>query len=111
LAEGLPKTLEDRAQRCAAQLIARGTQGADGDATPAPERFQDAGVTTLEQVRPRSAGVEHAALMAIRQLRLDEKLRELGFTGPRIAAALGNVIGRMAAPGAGGRLSLGDAAK
>ena len=81
MAEGLPKTLEDRAQRCAAQLIARGTQGADGDATPAPERFQDAGVTTLEQVRPR------------------------------IAAALGNIIGRMAAPGAGGRLSLGDAAK
>ncbi len=65
-------------------------------------------MTTLEQVRPRSAGVEHAALTAIRQLRLDEKLRELGFTGPQIAAALGNIIGRMAAPGAGGRLSLAE---
>ena len=97
----LPKTLEDRAQRYAAQLIARVAQDADGDAAPAQalERFQEVDLATLEQVRPRSAGAEHAALTAIRQLRLDDKLRELGFTGPQIAAALGNIIGRMAAPG------------
>ena len=100
LANGLPKTLEDRAQRYAAQLIARAAQqDSDGDAAPALERFQEVDVTTLEQVRPRSVGVEHAALTAIRQLRLDEKLRQLGFTGPQIAAALGNIIGRMASPG------------
>ncbi len=45
LAEGLPKTLQDRAQRYAAQLIARAAQEADGGAAPAQalERFQEAG--------------------------------------------------------------------
>lgn len=99
LTKALPKPLEAQAQRYAAQLITRAAQDADGEGAPAPERFQEVDVTTLEQVRPRSVGVEHAALSAIRGLRLDEKLRELGFTGPQIAAALGNIVGRMAAPG------------
>ena len=56
------------------------------------------GLSTLEQIRPRSVGVEHAALATIRQLGFEQKLAELGFNPPQIAAALGNVIGRMAAP-------------
>ena len=54
---------------------------------------------SLELVRPRSVGVEHAALSAMRPCGLEDKLSELGFNRPQIAAAVGNIIGRMASPG------------
>jgi len=93
--------VEALAQRYAAQLIARHGLEADGagdGATSAAERFQDVDLSTLDLVRPRSVGVEHAALAALRQLGFEDKLAELGFNKPQIAAALGNVVGRMAAP-------------
>ena len=93
--------VEALAQRYAAQLIARHGLEADGvgDAASAPaERFQEVDLSTLDLIRPRSVGVEHAALTAMRQLGFEDKLAELGFNKPQIAAAIGNVVGRMAAP-------------
>ena len=93
--------VEALAQRYAAQLIARhGLEADDVDdgAAPSPERFQEVDLSTLDLVRPRSVGVEHAALTALRQLGFEAKLAELGFNRPQIAAAIGNVVGRMAAP-------------
>ena len=51
-------------------------------------------------MRPHSVGVEHAALSVMRQCGLEDKLRELGLNRPQIAAAVGNIIGRMAHPAA-----------
>lgn len=95
--------VEAMAQRCAAQLIAR---------TPAPDaalsnsadhqgidRFQEVDIDSIEMVRPRSVGVEHAALSAIRASGLEDKLTALGMNRPQIAAAVGNIVGRMAHPG------------
>ena len=44
-------------------------------------------------------GVEHAALSVMRQCGFEDKLAELGLNRPQIAAAVGNIIGRMAHPG------------
>ncbi len=98
---GLTEALEAHAQRYAAQLIARRARDGVADDAPAEqaERFQDVDVSTLELVRPRSVGAGHAALATLRQLGFEEKLSDLGFNKPQIAAAVGNVIGRMAAPG------------
>ena len=99
LAPTLSETVESLAQRYAAQLVARQAQpDASADPTDATERFQEVDLSTLEQIRPRSVGVEHAALATISQLGFEQKLAELGFNPPQIAAALGNVIGRMVAP-------------
>lgn len=98
---GVSPVVEAQAQRYAAQIIARQGIEADagGESAPAAiERFQDVDLNTLHLVRPRSVGVEHAALTALRQLGFDAKLAELGFNKPQIAAAVGNVIGRIAAP-------------
>ncbi|MEA2818249.1 MAG: hypothetical protein QOJ86_253 [Bradyrhizobium sp.] len=91
--------VEAQAQRYAAQLIARqaGLE-ADTGGEAATERFQEVDLSTLDLVRPRCVGVEHAALSALRQLRFVDKLAELGFNTPQIAASVGNVIGRIAAP-------------
>ena len=94
------------AQRYAAQLIALQpsaasiTAAAAAKADPAePQRYQEVDLDSLELVRPRSVGVEHAGLSAMRQCAFEDKLAELGFNRPQIAAAVGNIIARMAHPG------------
>ena len=94
------------AQRYAAQLIALRPSAAV--VTPAQaaavrpgelDRYQEVDLDSLEVVRPRSVGVEHAALSAMRQCAFEDKLCALGLNRPQIAAAVGAVIGRMAHPG------------
>jgi transposase len=105
LLEPLPEAVEGWAQRCATQLIA--LQSVENPAVAASEkaipgdegRFQEVDLNSLEMVRPRSVGVEHAALSAMRQCGFEDKLAELGFNRPQIAAAVGNIVGRMAHPG------------
>jgi transposase len=69
--------------------------------SPAGEvaRYQEVDLDSLELVDPRSVGVEHAALSAMRQCGLEDKLKQLGLNRPQIAAALGNIVARMAQPG------------
>jgi transposase len=102
----LSETGHALAQRYAAQLIA--LRPAAGVLTAAeaakaaahePGRYQEVDLDSLDLVRPRSVGVEHAALSAMRQYGLQDKLAELGLNRPQIAAAIGNIVGRMANPG------------
>ena len=93
---GFSEHLETLAQRYAAQLIVRNKDDATTpgmSATDATERYQEVDLSTLEQIRPRTVGVEHAALTMIQELGLNKKLSDIGFTKPQIAAALGNIIG------------------
>jgi transposase len=52
----------------------------------------------MKLIRPRRVGIEHLALHAISQLKLEQKLKTLGFNQPQMAAALGNIVARMASP-------------
>ena len=61
-------------------------------------RYQEVDLDSLELVDPRSVGVEHAALAALRQCGFPDKLSELGLNRPQIAAAVGNIVARMAQP-------------
>ena len=83
------------AQRVAAQLLARAPAPAVGEA---PEGELHMAVDSLALLRPRSVGVEAVGLWALQQLG-PALLARLGLTGPQRAAALGSIIGRMAAPG------------
>ena len=94
------------AQRFAAQLIALRPSAASLTAAAAAKadsgevgRYQEVDLDSLDLVRQRGVGVEHAALSAMRQCGFEDKLRELGLNRPQIAAAVGNIIGRMAYPG------------
>ena len=101
----LSETGRALAQRCAAQLIALRPSAAALTAAEAaraqpdePGRYQEVDLDSLEMVRSRSVGVEHAALSAMRQYGLEDKFAELGLNRRQIAAALGNIVGRMAYP-------------
>jgi transposase len=101
----LSETGQAFAQRYAAQLIAlrpsaASVTPAQAAAADADERgrFQEVDLDSLELVRPRTVGVEHAALWAMSQYGLEDKLAELGMNRPQIAAAIGSIVGRMAHP-------------
>jgi transposase len=98
-----PPAVERHAQRIKKQLMARGkaeTPAPASAAGPAPAGdVQNVEVDSLQLERPRTVGVESAALWAMQQVDFTGLLTELGFTGPQRAAALGSIIGRMAAPG------------
>ena len=93
------------AQRYAAQLIALRPSAASLTTATAKAdsgeggRYQEVDLDSLDFVRPRSVGVEHAALSVMRQCGLEDKLSALGLNRPQIAAAVGNIVGRMAQPG------------
>ena len=89
----LEADLEALAQRYAAQILALRSQG-ESEA----QSFEPIAVDTLELLRPRRVGVEHLALHAISQLRLEDKLCELGFNRHQLAAALGTIVARMTHP-------------
>ena len=92
-----PAALEREAQRIAAQLLARAPASTDA-AAPA-EDVHSVVADSLALLRPRSVGVEAVGLWALQQLGVPALLARLGLTGPQRAAALGSIIGRLAAPG------------
>ncbi len=87
--------IEQSAQDYAARIIQAQTNVDQGS----HEDFCEVDVNSLELLRPRSISCEHVALEAFRFLELDKKLKELKYTGPQIAAAMGTIIGRMCRPG------------
>jgi hypothetical protein len=62
------------------------------------DRYQEVDLDSLELVDARSVGVEHAALSVMRQCGFEDKLEQLGLNRPQIAAAVGNIVARMAQP-------------
>lgn len=90
----LCEELEQMAQRYAARILADRSEAIQESAV----RYDTVDVDGLELVRPRSVGVEHLALHAAEQVGLEQTLRGLGLNRHQLAAALGNIIGRMAFP-------------
>jgi len=96
-----PVHIERAAQRYVGQLVAGATRecAAAGETAPAGAAdFQEVDIDSLQQSQPRTVGVEHVALSALKELGLVAKLTDLGINGSMRAAILGNLIGRMAQP-------------
>lgn len=94
----IAKSLEALAQRYAASLVVKSAPVVSAPKGGEAE-YQDVDVNSLEMVRPRSVGIEHAGLSALSQLGVPEILTSVGLNGKQSACALGSIIGRMAEPG------------
>lgn len=96
-----PRVAEREAQRIAAQLLVREVEltPSKSAAAEATGDVQSVDVDSLQLLRPRTVGVEHVGLWAMEQLGFIPLLERLGLNGPQRAAAVGSIIGRMAAPG------------
>jgi transposase len=96
-------SVEREAQRILAQFLAHQTEtpstsAIESNSSPKID-VQSVDVESLEMSRPRSVGVEHLGLWAMEQVKFSDLLQDLGLTGPQRSAAIGSIIGRMAAPG------------
>jgi transposase len=96
----LPMKIETAAQHYAASIIESRAEVHDliSGKHDRPD-YHCIDINSLEMMRPRSVGIEHVSLVALKQLRLDNKLKELGFNKHQLNAAIGAIIGRMAVPG------------
>jgi len=106
LQQDLDEALELAAQRYTAMIIQKHSQpvvsvAAQGESPSEKDiaHYETVDINHLQTLKPRSIGVETLACHALKQLKLDTKLTELGFNGKDQAAALGNIIGRMVEPG------------
>ena len=96
----LSTDLENAAQRYAALIIqARNRAVTSQNDKVNGHDYQDVDIDSLELMRPRSIGVEHVAYNALKQLRLPEGLKDIGFNSHQISAAVGTIVGRMIEPG------------
>jgi len=93
------ETIEAEAQRIASNLLKRNKEYAPADSlSPTPD-YQSVDIDSIQSSELRSIGVEHIAYNALQSLQLDSKLASLGLNASEVSAAIGTIIGRMAAPG------------
>lgn len=98
--ESAPVAVEAEAERIAAQLLGRQQSMAPSTAPDADNAaLHTVDVDSMTLVRPRSVAIEQLALWAMAAVDFTDLLADCGFNGPQRAAALGTIIGRMAAPG------------
>jgi len=90
--------VEQEAQHLAARLIAKRSESEEVLKKKTTD-YQEVDVASLELVRPRSIGVEHVGLEAIKLLNLPEIFEEVGFNKAQRDVAVASIIARMAEPG------------
>jgi len=91
------RVIEKKAQHIYSQLIALRAKTSKSDTTQTKD-FQHLDINSLEFIKPRSVGVEHVALEALKELGLPAILEKAGLNGRQKAAAMGNIVGRMCEP-------------
>ena len=102
VSEFIPESIEKIAQRYASHLVELKQYNCNDESKGTVEvpstDFQEVDVNSLQQIRPRSTGVEGVGLHAMSELGFVEKLTELGINEAMRPAIIGNIIGRMAKP-------------
>lgn len=94
LLEAVDRSLEEMAQHLCARILS-----AQGHVETPEATFESVDLNSLELVRPRTVGIEAVALDAMQTLGFVDKLQSLGFNRHELAASIGSIVGRLAAPG------------
>lgn len=81
-----------------ATATAAASSSSSSTPTSSTANFYSVDIDSLEQRQPRSVGVEHVALHALKKLGFIDKLSELGINGVLRSAIVGNIVARMAHP-------------
>ncbi len=93
-----PEHIETLSEKYAAQLIKKTIMRSNEEETKGEGDLQLVDLDSLEHEHCRSVGMEHLAYETIKQLKLKEKLAELGMTKRQIELAIGVIIGRLVRP-------------
>lgn len=64
-----------------------------------PTEFISIDINSIEKSEPRTVGAEHLLLQMAHQLKLPQKLHEIGLSKTDVAIALGSIVARATSPG------------
>jgi len=94
-----PPIIERLAKVFVKQLIRKGADKTQEIPPSGKSDYHTVDLNSLEHDQSRTVGVEHVVYETIKQLGLDKKLLELGFTKRQTETSLGLIVGRLACPG------------
>jgi hypothetical protein len=98
----LDKDLEELAQQYAMRLVMlkakRSPVDVDSGDISEEDKYKAIDVTTIKNSDPKKVGIEHVLYETIKELQLDTKLEELGFTNVAKISAIGTIIAKIANP-------------
>ena len=94
------KDLESLAQQYAARLILLKAkkQPISTEDENDNNKYKEIDITTVKNSNPKSVGVENIVYETIKELKLDTKLQELGFTNIQTISAIGSLVAKTANP-------------
>ena len=90
--------LEVIAQECAKRIVASQAIKQE-NSIPTEENYKEINVATIKNSDPRSIGVEGVIYETIKELELDKKFQELGYSNIQTNSAIGSLIAKIAKPG------------
>ena len=96
----LDSELETLAQEYAKKIIASKAKAKKDDVLLSKEenKYKEIDITTVQNSNPKSVGVENIVYETIKELQLDTKLQELGFTNIQTISAIGSLVAKIANP-------------
>jgi hypothetical protein len=94
--------IETLAQTYASQVVHRlsslENQTKTQDKEELSPEFVSIDINSIEKLEPRTVGSEHLLLQMAHQLKLPEKLQQIGLSKTDVAVALGSIIARASSP-------------
>ena len=95
----IEEEIEQLAQKYASKLLNQLSNTPSIPKKPAANpTFRTINMETIEQQEPRTVGCEHLLLNIASELKLQKKLKSLGFSAKQIAVSLSTIIGRATFP-------------
>lgn len=92
----IDKEIEALAQQYALRIIS--TQAIVDKNIETEDNYKEIDTTTLKNSDIKDVGIEHIVYETIKELKLDTKLKELGFTNVQYNSAIGTLIAKIANP-------------
>lgn len=93
----LDSELEAIAQEYAKKIVASRAVKEE-ISSPTVDNYKEVDITTIKNSDPRSIGVEGVVYETIKELELDKKFEELGYTNIQINSAIGSLVAKIAKP-------------
>ncbi len=96
----IDKSLESLAQQYAMRIVASKARAIKSQEVNEKEedKYKEIDTTTIKNSNPKQIGVEHIVYETIKELQLDNKFKDLGFTNIQTDSAIGTLVAKIAKP-------------
>lgn len=93
------KDLESQAQQYATRLILLQANKIDNEQSDTDDnKYKEIDTTSIDNSDSKDIGCEHIIYETIKELELDKKLKDIGFTNVQLNSAIGTIVAKMINP-------------